>query len=154
MRYNNTTDIPDNWVIAAYRHAIQPNVSINEVELRNKKEGIQHGRLGAYYNWNKSIRLVVPRIDVPQTYNLTYSKRTIHIANRMEFVVAVLAHELRHAWQWQASNDMEYFSGPLSAQTLKKELDAETYELERLKSWRIMFGEVANQAFAAHKRGK
>ena len=130
MEYRNTTDIPLDLIKVAIQFAGQSGVEIKRIEVRNKEEGIYHGDYGKYYEQSKKIRLIVPPVmNKPIQMKLRHFGKHITFQNRIEFVVAVMAHELRHGYQYQVMG-MEF------ACTAAKEYDAEKYEWEKLNEWR------------------
>lgn len=142
MEYRNTTDIPNRLIEIAVAFSIQENVMIHELTIKNKQDGIMHGRYGWYYPTDEKVVLVVPpsipSIGIRRTGK--YSGLRFTYMTRAEFVVGVMAHELRHAWQWQGSGNGAYrMSKPL------RERDAEQYEYGMLAKWRHM---VAAQTLA------
>lgn len=133
MELRNTTDIPSRLIEIAVAFSIQENVEINEIVIKNKQEGISHGQWGWYFPTDKKVVLIVPQ-SIPShgvKARLKYCGLSMQVMTRAEFVIAVMAHELRHAWQWQASGSGAYkLSKPL------RERDAEQYEYGMLAKWR------------------
>jgi hypothetical protein len=133
MELRNTTDIPTELLKVVIQFAGQQGIIIKSIKLRNKAEGKEsRGNWGMYYH-DKRISLTVPT-KIPEcgiTTKLTYCGKYITIRNRVEFIVAVLAHELRHAYQMQVEG-LKF----LNACHAAKEYDAEIYEYETLMKWR------------------
>lgn len=137
MEYRNTTNIPTELVKVVIAFSADKDIELKRLELRNKELGILHGQFGWYFRNEKKIRLIVPQ-QIPQAgynYKLRYLGKRIYIKDRIDFVVTVLAHELRHAWQMQL-HPLEYQC------VIAKEYDAERYQYEILEKWR----EIAKEA--------
>lgn len=131
MEFHNTTDIPIELVKVVIAFSAQPGIEIKSIKLRNKKVGLKSGNYGMYY-YDRHISLTIPPImDNPIHYKLAYCGKYISIRNRIEFVVYVLSHELRHAYQLQCRG-LEF----LNACSAAKEFDAEMYGLQTLERWR------------------
>ena len=133
MEFHNTTDIPIELVKCVIAFAAQDGIMLKSIKLRNKAEGKEcRGNWGMYYH-DRRITLTIPTKipDCGITTKLVHCGKYITIRNRIEFVVAVLAHELRHAWQMQVKG-LEY----LNACSAAKEFDAEMYEYLILEQWR------------------
>lgn len=130
--YKNTTNIPD-ALVALVANFVKPGgVEIESISLRNKMSNRIAGNWGKYYVGNKSITLNVPKcINNYKTYR-KYRKEWITVNNRAEFLVLVLAHEMRHAWQYQKSD----WSPKILTHNWYLEFDAETYEDQMLDKWR------------------
>lgn len=119
---------------------LPPDTSIPlEVEIKNKRENKVSGQWGWYYPSQKRVVVYVPR-EITRTYKYVRpkSKSTIHLSSRAEFLLTVLAHEVRHHYQyehwntekgkWRLANDR--------LGRLAKEVDAELYEVTMLNRWR------------------
>lgn len=138
----NTTDIPDKLIAIAMAFGMPdglPNDHLAAVHIKNKRHGKVGGRWGWYYPGDKAIILIVPRrIIRPHTYTKHHCKREIIIGSRVDFLVAVMAHEMRHAWQYLNWNT------PASRWKLDRtrigkyarEVDAELFEIATLDRWR------------------
>lgn len=135
MRFSNSTDIPDQLVAIAVAHSLAEGVVIDEIVIRNKAYGKLAGKYGHYDPRYKQISINVPR-EVPHGFKnkMAYSKCWQTLNSRAEFLVAVIAHELRHAWQHQS--DGETFKGMSQYTCAYRELDAESFENRMLAKWR------------------
>lgn len=131
MEFHNTTDIPIELVKVVIAFSAQPGIEIKSITLRNKAVGLQHGNFGMYYHDRRITLTIPPIMNNPINMKLVHCGKYITIRNRIEFVVAVLAHELRHAYQFQVKG-LEY----LNACSAAKEFDAEMYEYLILERWR------------------
>ena len=143
MILRNTTSIPDQLIAIAVAHCIQAGVEVNEIVVKNKAAGKVNGQWGWYYPSDKKVVLIVPQEIKAHTHRAKYSKLTIRINSRAEFLIAVMAHELRHAWQWQV--DRKNLDGSSLAKFIR-ERDAERYELGMLMLWQQAHGTVQAQA--------
>ena len=137
----NTTDIPDQLIFAAIKHGLPPDTDLPaHFIIKNKKGGKVGGHWGWYYNQERRVVLIVPRVlKRPVTFPLKYSKRPIEIRSRGEFLVAVMAHELRHHYQFTHWNGWRLQFDSLGK--LAREVDAELYELRKLEEWRLIFSQ-------------
>lgn len=137
MLLRNSTDIPPILVRYIYDYVRLPDVDDPElIHIKNKARGIYHGRYGWYYPKDKRVVLIVPPDFNGKVIRekMKYSKLYLEIRNRVEFVVAVMAHELRHHWQretWEGWRLSQSRDGRWC-----REVDAETYEIMMLKRWR------------------
>ena len=145
MIIRNTTDIPDKLIAIAYAFGAQENIVIDELIVKNKKKGKVHGQWGWYIAAHRKIIIIVPRV-IDMTYHgrKPFTKLPSVISNRAEFLVSVLAHELRHAYQDQVLGwNMYDKSRP---NLVKLESDAEKYEYALLAEWKREFGALAKVA--------
>lgn len=127
----NLTDMPDALVTMAIAHGLQDGVELCEVLIKNKNAGMS-GRWGTY--WSGSERKVVITLPRAMTTHVVRNSRLglkYTIDSRVEFLVTVMAHELRHAYQHQVYKwDMARMSKRLL------EADAENWEYTSLMRWR------------------
>jgi hypothetical protein len=131
VEYKNTTDIPIELIKVVIQFNAIKGIELKSIKIRNKKEGLTSGNYGLYYH-SKRISLTVPPVmNNPISMKLVHCGKYITIRDRIEFVVAVLSHELRHAWQFQVEG-LKF----LNACSQAKEYDAEMYEYETLMKWR------------------
>lgn len=145
MYYKNTTNIPDQLVGIIANFVMPDGIDISEIILRNKQAGSIGGNWGKYYPMTRKITLVVPQ-EIKGFKDLRKHRREwTEIRNRTEFVVMVMAHEMRHAWQYQKSGWSQRFLQSTAAM----EYDAETYEAEMLDKWRAFIDEQNKQLMAA-----
>lgn len=149
--YRNTTDLPDRLVQLAIEHNLRllPGIEIDALILRNKKKGSARGNWGKYYSSRKTITLNVPRRLSTFADKRPYTKRTTILNNRVEWLVMVMAHEMRHAYQYQvdatSSGSALNVRGPgnmLLSNKRWKETDAELFEDRSLKAWRAFVAEM------------
>lgn len=135
----NTTNIPDQLVAIAAAFVMPPDCPpVASIIVKNKARGKIGGQWGWHYPQDNQVVVIVPRrISRRYTFKLKYSKKSITFSSRAEFLVALLAHELRHAWQCQ------HWNTPSSKWRLERtrvgkyarEVDAEMYELQMLRRW-------------------
>lgn len=145
----NSTNIPDQLIAIAMAHGMPPGITkgISSVIVKNKRHGRVHGRWGWFYPEDRSVVIIVPRV-ISRTHSFTrpFSRKKMTISSRAEFLIAVMAHELRHAWQ--ADN----WNTPASKWKLERtklgkyarEVDAELWEMKALDKWREQFAAVAS----------
>lgn len=139
MIFRNTTDIPDRLIAIAVAHSLPEGVVIDEIVIKNKMENHVTGQWGWYYPNARKIVLIVPRSLDGYIGKLKYTRLPISFNSRVEFVIAVMAHEIRHAWQYQKSIGREM--------TIReKEVDAERYERAKLYEWRAKLDQMEKAA--------
>lgn len=142
----NTTNIPDKLVAIAAAFALeglrdeQGNLPpVAEIIIKNKRHGKVGGQWGWYYHGDNRVVVIVPRkISRAYTTRLKYCRKNITFSSRAEFLVMLLAHEMRHAWQYA------HWNTPASKWRLERdrlgklarEVDAEMYELATLRRWK------------------
>lgn len=77
------------------------------------------------------------RIHFPQkltTYQIGHLKgRRYWLANQIEALVYVMAHELRHIWQHKMKNKKGYYP---KSRGKYSEIDTEGYAITKLRAWR------------------
>lgn len=138
MILRNTTSVPDKLIEIAVAFSIQENIALSEIVVKNKQVGIKHGQMGWYYPGDKKVVLIVPP-EINSIWGLKMRGKYTHlnqtVYSRAEFIVAVAAHELRHAWQHQSSGRWESFYLPFRQMS---ERDAEQYQYGMLAKWRRM----------------
>ena len=141
MIFRNTTDIPDKLIAIAVAHSLPEGVVIDEIVIKNKMEDHVNGQWGWYYPNARKIVLIVPRKLDGLITTMKYSRLSISFNSRVEFVIAVMAHEIRHAWQYQKSIGRQM--------TIReKEVDAERYERAKLYEWRAKLDQMERAASA------
>ena len=138
MILRNTTSVPNKLIEIAVAFSIQENIALSEIVIKNKQAGIKHGRMGWYYPTDKKVVLIVPP-DISDIFGMKLRGRHTHlnmgVMSRAEFVISVMAHELRHAWQHQSSGRWDTYYLPFRAAS---ERDAENYQYGMLAKWRQM----------------
>lgn len=147
MEYRNTTNIPTALVAVIAAHAVESvaqGIELNVLELVNKKEGLTCGQFGWYFPIEKRVKLIVPTFWHPHSYRLRYLGAMHFLADRVEWIVSVLSHEMRHAWQWQMTQGEQ--RGRFMASKNLREYDAEFSQARAVMMWR----EKVNAARAAH----
>lgn len=138
MRLKNHTDLPDAWIRAVIRATCPPGVSGFDVRISNGR-----GRGKAYPQGSGYHDRAVPfvKVYVPRTDAEARGRRAahgaylgIHVGDRRELLVKVLAHELRHLWQGKgrrARHGMVW-----GARGRYSERDADAYALQMLRRYR------------------
>lgn len=129
----NTTDFPNQLVAIMYDVISKDldGVQVSSITLRNKQNGLTRGNWGMYYGRENRITLNVFRdVSYPYTGRTPYLKleRTYH--TRAEWLISVLAHEMRHAYQ------AKLYQGQLTRMhAARLECDAELYERKAIGMW-------------------
>ena len=138
MLLRNSTDIPPILVRYIYNYVKPKGMSDPElIHIKNKARGIYHGQYGWYYPKDKRVVLIVPPDFNGKVIRerMKYSKLYIEVRSRVEYLVTIMAHELRHHWQHEEWDGwrMDYKK---KEGRWCREVDAETYQLMMLKRWR------------------
>ncbi len=144
---NNTTNIPDKLVAIMVAFAMPPDCAefISCIRVKNKMRDKVRGQWGWYYPSDGTVVIIVPRVIKHQhMHTRRYSHTTIVINSRAEFLVAVLAHEMRHAWQQKNWNTelSKWKLAPGYMGKYAREFDAEMYEIQALDRWKRQFGSL------------
>ena len=138
MLMRNTTSVPDKLIEIAVAFSIQENIALSEIVIKNKQAGVMHGQMGWYYPTDKKVVIIVPP-NISEVWGMKmrgkYTHLQMSVGSRAEFIVSVMAHELRHAWQHQASGQWDTLY--INNKQLK-ERDAEHYQYGMLAKWRRM----------------
>ncbi|MBA2706060.1 MAG: hypothetical protein H0U60_19655 [Blastocatellia bacterium] len=150
MIINNTTDMPMPLVRIALRHALDclpdkgAGIELESVTIRNKMEGKVSGQWGWYKPQSKQIVVIVPR-EMPHGYkiHLKHARQYLTINTRVEFLIAVVAHEMKHAHQWQV---MKTWTVDTRSNRWYRERDAEQYESDTTIQWMNMIQKVASSS--------
>lgn len=147
----NTTNIPDRLVAIMLAFVLKDEC-FNGIEppscvtVKNKARGKFNGRWGWYYPSDRHTIVIVPRrISTVRNVFRKYSRRRIIIRNRSDFLVCILAHELRHHYQEIAWNNPRA-SWRLRRDRVAKiarEVDAEIFESQILERWHKFTCEVS-----------
>lgn len=139
----NSTDIPNRLIEIVVAFTAQDGIKLSEVVVKNKQEGKLHGKAGWYHSVDHKVVVNIPQV-IPAhgfQFRLKYSGLSVRLMTRAEWLVAVMAHELRHAWQYQSASSASYkLSKPL------RERDAEQYEYGMLAKWRAQFNQRVSAA--------
>lgn len=147
MRIKNHTDIPDQVIRGLIAAVRPPGISGFDVRISNYNgrggRGRAYSRGSGYHDRaNPFVVVSIPRTDRDARYIRKAFKGYLRVVtgNRMEALVYILAHELRHLWQaagpldgWRcrARRGMVYGSrGRFS------ERDADAYGLQMLRRFR------------------
>jgi hypothetical protein len=129
MRLNNTTDIPDSVIREVIRFVRPPGISGFDVNVKNTNQGIT-GRAyiqgSAYHDTaNPFVVLRIGRTGWPQKAHGPHKPGYLGVPdleNKVEGLVFLAAHELRHLWQAaESSEDVPRGAGantPREMQTL------------------------------------
>lgn len=149
MRVKNFTTIPDEIVREIIRHTVPSGVKNFDVRVSNlgsssvgssKRAGIAGRAYPRSSYHDRNCPFVVCRIDAldkpsyyqPYQYGQHKDKR-YWLYNRVEKLVVLMAHELRHLWQFKQKNKRGYCWG---SRGKCSEVDTEAYAINRLRAWR------------------
>jgi hypothetical protein len=141
LRLRNTTDIPDKLIHIAVAQGIQDGVEIDTIIVKNKRRGKVVGNWGKYYpvhsKYGRCITVTVPRKLVKVHIRRHFGE--YYITSRVEFLVKVMAHELRHAYQDQVVGNLQtsYYSNPRPF-----ERDCHEWEFATLMQWRKLVNQM------------
>lgn len=141
MRLRNTTDIDDATVRAVLKFVCPPGVTAYDVSLRNGRGYDFKGRAypegcsrRARDNWLVTLYVGEasrfprpPRVPVRSNY-----LPQPFIADRIEALVYIAAHELRHLWQARVPRGRRVWG----ARGQYSERDADAYAIRMLRAWR------------------
>lgn len=135
----NTTNIPDRLVAIAAAFAMPPGTPpVATITVKNKKRGKIKGQWGWFYPSDNEVVIIVPR-NISHTYTATlkFTKKKITFSSRAEFLVMLMAHEMRHAWQYANWNtpSMKWRLERTRVGKFAREVDAEMYELTMHAKW-------------------
>lgn len=112
---------------------MQDDIKLGEIVVKDKLRDNHYGRYGWYMPTDKRVCVMIPETVNNIRHDLKYSGLTLFYHTRVELMVAVMAHELRHAWQFQHH---EARFKPCKA---LRERDAEQYMYGMLAKWRAQF---------------
>lgn len=151
MRLRNTTTIPNETARDVLRFVCPSGVSGYDVELRNARCGSvlkgraytqgsgYHDRAGAFVTLyvaengtrGERGRVRYPIPPVPVRSHAGYLPRP-YLADRIEALVYLAAHELRHLWQSKIKRGRRVWG----ARGQFSERDADAYAIHMLRQWR------------------
>ena len=140
MRVKNTTNIPDKLIREIIAFTRPSGISNFDVMVKNGEylAGRAYTQGSRYHaTRDKFIVCRVPEKGYPKKFS-TYQyvhlkgKRYYH-SNRIEAVVYLMAHELRHLWQAKSKNKSGYAFG---SRGRFSEIDTESYAINKLRQWR------------------
>ncbi len=129
MRLKNTTDIPDETIRSLIRDITGGNIPLNEVKIWNASSGGS----GRAHPWMKNIMVKVPETErkARRVWQAHGAYLTHTIGSRMEALVQILAHEIRHVWRCDHQNGKVWGSrGKYS------ERDADAFGIRMLRKFR------------------
>lgn len=135
----NTTNVPDRLVAIAAAFAMPPDCPpIACIVIKNKRRDKIGGQWGWFYPSDNQVMVIVPRrITKTHEFKLRYTKKKVRFSSRAEFLVMLMAHELRHAWQWKHWNTpaMKWRLERTRVGKYAQEVDAEMYQMAILRKW-------------------
>lgn len=138
MRVKNYTDIPNETVRAIIRAVRPGGISNFDVRISNTPRTHWRGRAywaGSGYH-DRACPFIVCSIPTADKFRPTWSYGQgaylrMPIGSRIEALIHIIAHELRHLWQAKHSRGMVWGSrGRFS------ERDADAYALRMLRAYR------------------
>lgn len=137
MRLKNYTDFSDSKIREVIRHTKPSGVSNFDISFKNCKHAFR-GRAytqGCAYHATAS-PLVIVSIGKDDKYP-TRKKAikgylTVDLYTRLEALVYITAHELRHLWQEQHPRGWRVWG----ARGKFSERDADAYAIHKLRTWR------------------
>jgi len=139
MKLHNSTDIEDDTIREIIRFVRPPNISNFDVMIKNSKYGGVRGRAytkGSSYHSTASPFVIVSVQKTEIKKFLTTSGHGGYIAfkirSRLEMVIFVMAHELRHMWQAKIPKGYRVWG----AKGKFSERDADAYAIRKLREWR------------------
>jgi hypothetical protein len=134
MKIYNSTDIPSqvlDLLISIARDGLGDEVLINKLYVRNKKKDIIRGNWGYYHIAERNISVRLPnQKHFPCKRIEPHLKEKYYLDNQIEFLLHVLSHEFRHAWQFQHKYDA------FIHQEYMCEWDAEFYSFKKIMWWK------------------
>jgi len=146
MRLKNTTTIPNETIREVVRFCLPSGVRNFDVRVTNHLQATPNYPVAGKAYWkgcslhetsNPFIIARVEKSDAPafvKVYQYGHLKgKRYWLANRVEKLVYVVAHELRHLWQAKAKNKAGYNWG---SRGRFSEIDTESYAISKLQAWR------------------
>lgn len=127
MRLRNTTTFTDEEVRQAIRFA-RPH-GISNFSICMTKSNI--GSYGTYETLGKQVFVRIGKGSFPMRREGGGGYLPCLLLNRMELLVHLLAHELRHAWQSRHSKGKVW-----GARGRYSERDADAYAICKVRGWR------------------
>ncbi len=139
-RWRNYTDIPDAQAKAIYEAVCPSGLKAHDVELKNNAGA---GRGMAYYNgsgYHSTARPFVV-VSIPKTERMARNITQdgggylpVALGSRLECLVYIMAHELRHLWQAKAKGKPRGMV--FGAKGKFSERDACAYGMQMLRRYR------------------
>lgn len=158
MKLKNTTEIPNDKIREVIQFVRPSGIKNFDVMVRNGEylAGRAYTQGSGYHSTAspfvvcrvpkeaKTIEIISGGIfrkqDTPnyprklKTYQIGQLKgRRYYLADRIEALVYIMAHELRHIWQGKSKNKAGYFWG---SRGRFSEIDTESYAIHMLRAWR------------------
>lgn len=138
MRIKNYTDIPGETIREIIRAVRPAGISNFDVRISNKSGGRFRGRAywaGSAYH-DRAVPFIICSIATAEKFRpfriaAHGGYLPMAIGSRMEALVVIIAHELRHLWQAKHSRGMVW-----GARGRFSEKDADAYALRMLRAYR------------------
>ena len=139
MRLNNYTDIPDDVIRAIIREVKPSGIGNFDVRVSNGQRF--RGRAYAYGSGYHDracpfIIAAIPKVWRAQIIPARGAYLSMAIGSRMEALVVLLAHELRHIWQGGSTSKPRRRGMVYGARGRFSERDADAYALRMLRRYR------------------
>lgn len=132
MRIENSTTVSTRAIRDVVAFVRPPGIGGFTVKVWNERP--RGGRLGFASDWENTVAVRLPLPGRPVRGWKAHGAYldTPTMAGRLEFLVYILAHELRHLWQAQVPRGRRVWGsrGQFS------ERDADAYALRMLRAWR------------------
>lgn len=141
MKIKNTTDIPTETLRRIIRFCLPENVDLpGRVRLTNSRHAYG-GRYSATFHGDVLLRIGATKKYPTRIRPYQYAQhrgRKVWVGSRLEGVVYLAAHELRHHWQGKGRMRNSFFpTGYVrNAKGKWSEVDTEAYAIHTLRAWR------------------
>ncbi len=137
MRLRNHTDISSDWIRRVIRAVCPPGVAGYDVRVSNKTRGSFRGHAyweGSGYRGSTRPLVIVSisRSDIRCRAPGGDGYLPMEIGSRLEALVVVMAHELRHLWQHRVPKGRRVWG----SRGRYSERDADAYALKMLRRFR------------------
>lgn len=140
MRLKNATDIPSDLIREIIRFVKPPGIKKFDVRVGNTRDhfkGRAYSKGSAYHSTadpfvNVYVGPVQKFPSIPYQPASSKYLPTPYMASRVEALVFVMAHELRHLWQSRVPRGRRVWG----ARGQFSERDADAYAIRMLREWR------------------
>jgi len=156
MRFTNTSNVPSEILKEMIRQAVPPGVSSFDIKF-NKTSYSLRGLAYEWHRYNARLRRHVPLVTIkipssfgehPRPIRVSCSRKEVRKQRQQcrgympwecytdhEEIVHVIAHELRHLWQFKGKGKRR--KGMVwGARGSASERDADAYGIRITRSWR------------------
>lgn len=139
MKITNTTKLDNKTIREIIRMVRPPGISNFDVMIKNSSKNTCRGRAyltqcSYHYSNNQFVVIGIPKNEKNYPYNTYGGKGYIstRILTKMEDIVYVIAHELRHLWQSKVKKGRRVWG----ARGQYSERDADAYAIKKLREYR------------------